>query len=70
MARGNDLCNDIRPEGTLEALLVKKLAATIWRHRRQMIADGEQPLKGGGPDEFERSVVGVADLDLLLRIRI
>ena len=60
------LRNDIQPEGTLEAFLVEKLAAIIWRLRRQMIADGAQTLKGGGLVEFER-IVGAADLDLLLR---
>ena len=42
------LRNDRKPEGTLEELLVDKLAALLWRHRRLMsvIVEGERPKKG------------------------
>jgi hypothetical protein len=42
------LQNDLRPEGTLEELLVDKLVALLWRHRRLMnvIVEGERPKKG------------------------
>jgi hypothetical protein len=42
------LRNDFAPEGTLEELLVDKLAAILWRHRRLMsvIVEGERPKKG------------------------
>jgi len=33
------LREDLQPEGTLEEVLVEKLAALLWRHRRLMIAE-------------------------------
>jgi len=38
----NGLLNDFRPEGTLEELLVEKLAALAWRHRRLFLAEGAE----------------------------
>src|SRR5258708_29318823 len=38
----NGLLNDLRPEGTLEELLVEKLAALAWRHRRLFLAEGAE----------------------------
>jgi len=42
------LRNDLKPEGTLEELLVDKLVALLWRHRRLMnvIVEGERPKTG------------------------
>jgi hypothetical protein len=31
--------NDLRPEGTLEEVLVEKLAALMWRYRRMLVAE-------------------------------
>jgi hypothetical protein len=41
----NGLRSDLEPEGTLEELLVDKLAVLVWRHRRLIIAEGEQTQK-------------------------
>ena len=38
----NGLLNDLRPEGTLEELLVEKLAALAWRHRRLFLAESAE----------------------------
>jgi hypothetical protein len=38
----NGLLNDFRPAGTLEELLVEKLAALAWRHRRLFLAEGAE----------------------------
>ena len=45
MLRG--LRNDFKPQGTLEEILVDKLASLLWRHRRLMsvIVEGERPRK-------------------------
>jgi hypothetical protein len=42
------LRNDLKPERMLEKILVDKLAALLWRHRRLMnvIVEGERPKKG------------------------
>ena len=61
------LRNDLEPEGTLEELLVDKLAALVWRHRRLIIADAERPLRGTSLLEFPHDLVGGPTLDLLLR---
>jgi len=61
------LRNDLEPEGTLEELLVDKLAALVWRHRRLIIADRERPLRGTSLLEFPHDIVGGPSLDLLLR---
>ncbi len=38
----NGLRNDLQPTGTLEELLVEKLAALFWRKRRLLIAEGAE----------------------------
>lgn len=38
----NGFLNDLRPEGTLEELLVEKLAALAWRHRRLFLAESAE----------------------------
>jgi len=38
----NGLRNDRQPVGTLEELLVEKLATLFWRHRRLLIAEGAE----------------------------
>jgi hypothetical protein len=38
----NKLFNDLQPVGMLEGVLVDKLAAVLWRHRRLLIAEGQQ----------------------------
>jgi hypothetical protein len=35
-----------KPEGTMEELLVEKLATLSWRHRRLVVAEGAEILKG------------------------
>jgi hypothetical protein len=35
----NGLCDDFQPEGTLEGILVEKLAMLLWRERRLIVAD-------------------------------
>ncbi len=40
------LWEDRKPEGTLEELLVEKLAALAWRHRRLLVAEGAEIRKG------------------------
>jgi hypothetical protein len=42
----NGLRNDFRPEGTLEEILVEKLASLVWRHRRMLIAEGAEIQRG------------------------
>jgi len=42
----NGLRNDLRPEGALEEILVEKLAALLWRHRRILIAEGAEIQRG------------------------
>lgn len=61
----NGLRNDLEPEGTLEELLVDKLAATIWRLRRLMIVDGQKTQKG--PEFLQFSDFGLVPnpIDLL-----
>jgi hypothetical protein len=41
------LRDDLEPQGTLEEILVDKLASLLWRHRRLMsvIVEGERPRK-------------------------
>lgn len=36
----NGLRDDLEPEGTLEDLLVDKLVALVWRHRRLIVTEG------------------------------
>ena len=36
----NGLRDDLKPEGTLEGLLVDKLVALVWRHRRLIVTEG------------------------------
>jgi len=43
----NGLRNDLQPEGTLEEILVEKLAALFWREHRLIIADGEANIRNG-----------------------
>src|ERR1700680_529775 len=38
----NGLRNDRQPVGTLEEVLVEKLAALFWRNRRLLIAEGDE----------------------------
>jgi len=59
------LWNRLEPEGTLEELLVDKLAALVWRHRRLIIAVGERM----GTEFFGwyNNIGGALPLDLLLR---
>jgi hypothetical protein len=40
------LRNDLEPVGTLEELLVEKLASLVWRHRRLIVAEGAEIRKG------------------------
>jgi hypothetical protein len=40
------LRENLQPEGTLEEVLVEKLAALLWRHRRLMIAETAEIRKG------------------------
>jgi hypothetical protein len=40
------LRDDLRPEGTLEEILVDKLASLIWRYRRLLMAEGAEIRKG------------------------
>jgi hypothetical protein len=42
----NGLRDDFRPEGTLEEILVEKLASIIWRYRRLLMAEGAEIRKG------------------------
>ena len=42
----NGLRNDLQPIGTLETVLVDKLAALLWRQRRLLIAEGAEIRKG------------------------
>jgi hypothetical protein len=44
--------NDLRPEGTLEEVLVEKLASLLWRYRRLLIAEGAEIRRG---TQFHRS---------------
>jgi hypothetical protein len=63
------LRNNLEPEGTLEELLVDKLAALVWRHRRLIIADGEL-IQNRTRIELVISgdvIPGIPSLDLLLR---
>lgn len=49
--------NDLRPEGTLEEVLVEKLASLFWRYRRLLIAEGAEIQRGTNYyslDKFER----------------
>jgi hypothetical protein len=63
----NGLRNDLEPEGTLEELLVGKLAAIFWRLRRLIIADREQTQKGPETFRWGDTGLGANPLDLLLR---
>jgi hypothetical protein len=40
------LRNDLRPEGTLEQILVEKLTSLLWRYRRFLIAEGAEIRRG------------------------
>ena len=51
----------------LEEVLVDKLAALLWRHRRLIIADGERPLNGTGFSGLSFDLSGSPSLDLLLK---
>ena len=42
----NGLQNDLRPEGTLEEILVEKLASLLWRYRRILISEGAEIRRG------------------------
>jgi|SRR5690348_10106831 len=59
--------DDLKPEGTLEKLLVDKLAATVWRLRRLFILERERPLKGTGFADLGLGLGGAPSLDALLR---
>lgn len=59
------LLKDFEPEGTLEELLVDKLAVLVWRHRRMIIAEREQT--GTQILAWGDNIVGGPPLDLLLR---
>ncbi len=58
---------DLKPEGTLEELLVDKLAAIVWRLRRLFILDKERPLNGPGFADLAFNPSEAPSLDLLLR---
>jgi hypothetical protein len=45
--------NDFQPKGTLEELLVEKLATLFWRYRRLMIAEAAEIQKGSAFLEWE-----------------
>jgi len=57
----NGLRKDLEPEGTLEEILVDKLAAIVWRHRRVIIALGE---KNGKVTDFLENLGAATPLDL------
>lgn len=61
------LRNDLDPRGSLEEVLVDKLAALLWRHRRLIITEGEQSRRGVEAliDGLEH--LGAPSLDLMLR---
>ena len=59
------LWNHFEPEGMLEGLLVDKLSAILWRHRRLIIAEGER--KGTEILGWGDNITGVLSLELLLR---
>lgn len=61
------LRNDLEPEGTLEEFLVDKLATYIWRHRRLIVAAGEQTGQSIDLLILKGSMFGQPPLDLLLR---
>jgi len=61
------LRNNLEPAGMLEELLVDKLAALVWRHRRLIIADGEHPLGGRSFLESIGDMHNCTTSDLLLR---
>jgi hypothetical protein len=44
----NGLRDHLQPVGTLEILLVDRLATLFWRHRRLLIAEGAEIQKGQG----------------------
>jgi len=54
----------LEPKGTLEKLLVDKLAATIWRHRRLIIAENERIANEG---HFLSNMKSGPSLEVLLR---
>ena len=64
----NGLRSDLEPEGTLEELLVDKLAVLVWRHRRLIIAVGEQTQEGEGFMGWGTNILGdEPPVDLFLR---
>jgi hypothetical protein len=51
----NGFREDYQPEGTLEEILVEKLAMILWRQRRVLIAEGAEIRKGA--DLFEPALI-------------
>ena len=58
---------DLEPEGKLEEFLVDKLAATVWRQRRLIIAEKEQTTKKMDYFAIVPDGDGAPRLDLLMR---
>jgi len=48
------LWEEFQPEGTLEEVLVEKLAIILWRHRRLLVAEGAEIRKSSEFLEFDR----------------
>jgi hypothetical protein len=63
----NGLWNAFEPEGTLEEFLVNKIAALIWRYRRLIIAEREQPGRPGDLLLGNNGRLRQQPLDLLIR---
>ena len=55
---------DLEPEGTLEGLLVDKLASIVWRHRRLIVLMGKRE---GTNSSVVDDIVRTLPIDLLLR---
>ena len=60
------LWEDLQPEGALEGLLVEKLANTVWRQRRLLLAEGVEIGKNTEPVKWA-SIPDAPGLDRLLR---
>jgi len=65
----NGLREDLKPEGTLEEVLVEKLATLFWRYRRVIVAQGtELPTAASGAFEIEIEIKwDFSGMDCLLR---
>jgi hypothetical protein len=59
------LFNDLHPEGTLEEILVEKLAILLWRYRRLIVAEAKngEAIAAAEEEEEEGEFVSFGDKD-------